>query len=246
MSPAPSPPAPLLPKSTPARLAKCRALSLGSLTPHRPGLPPTSQLCPCSVLVSPSQGPFPSGTLPDASPAHLSYLPQPCPGCFPLNPALCQPPQSPPPHPSTLPITQLTFSSPSQTSNVSRAFFLLPFNSSHFRRAQLAPCTPTSPPHPTASSPSLRSSPCIPGPTAAAHLGEGPGLRTWRPRSSGAAAPSGPGGQRSLKALRSRRLTEQTAGPACNSGWTPAAFRILALFRSPPLSRAPTRCQEQF
>lgn len=151
--------------------------------PWRPELPtgqahsPPSRLSPRTAQVSQS-GPLPSGTLPDASLLTCPASPDSalCPGYFPLNSSLQA--RVSPPHPSW----DRGVSSPSQTSNVSRPFFLLPFSSSHSKH-----------PHPTTLPRSLSSSP--------APLGSRPRLpRTW---GKGRASPPGgcrAAGQRPLAA----------------------------------------------
>lgn len=171
--------------------------------PWRPELPtgqahsPTIPAIPRTAQVSRSS-PLPSGTLPDASLLTCPASPDSalCPGYFPLNSSLQA--RVSPPHPSC----GGGGSSPSQTSNVSRPFFLLPFSSSHFRHPHFSP----SPYNFTPVSALLTCSPRFPA-APSAHLGEGTGLPTWRLQSSGAAAPSGRGEKLSLSGLTSQCLT---------------------------------------
>lgn len=143
----PLPPSPYQP-----RLTKARAPSLGSLTSHRPALPPTP-IIPATPTHCPNV--LQSKTLPDSSPAHGSSFPQLCDSLrtswsFPPNSSLLQTPHCPL---LTSPLSQvlgrllllLTFS----YFQPPWGFFLLLLSNPHLRHPQVSPFSPTSSPHPT-------------------------------------------------------------------------------------------------
>ena len=179
------------------RPAKCQAPSLGPFISHRPG-PPLNHPSPSPTFqMSPSRVRLTSRTIPDSSPAHLPSLPH-----------LCSMP-SVPPLPSSSPrqTPQLSLLAPPFSQALSqpppvprRGSFPLPsFSILHVGLAQLSPFTRISSPRPPPTPPpALRSLPGSPAlsPKPPEHLlGKRRGLLTWRPQSSGAAAPSGRGGK---------------------------------------------------
>lgn len=195
LSPSPLPHSPYQP-----RLAKCQAPSLGSLISHRPG-PPLNHpsgpdaLSKCSPVTSTS----PPG--PSLTPHLLTYLPS-------LNFALC--PQFPP--------SPASSGSLPDSSNLAVAFFPSPLSaSSTWDSLSSLPSPPFRPPN---SSPSPALFTPVPCPLDQPEhlLGKRRGLLlTWRPQSSGAAAPSGRGGKCNPTGLPSQLVPywEWTTIAAC-------------------------------
>ena len=191
-------------------LAKCRAPSLGSLISHRPGPPPQPSQPPMHCPNVPQSRPSPPGL---SLTPHLSSLHQLC-----STPSVV-PHLHPPPPPSARPLSFPSSPLVSPKHSASRLLLLTRllqpphgFLSSPHSAAPKSDTHSSLPsPHfvPSPRSPplALRSSPSSPGPwdLPPAHLvGKRMGLLTWRPQSSGAAAPSGRGGKRSPTGLPSQ------------------------------------------
>lgn len=220
----PSPP----PQSTSAKAGKVPGPFPGVLN-----LPPARPTPPLTLLAV-QMFPFTSRTLPDSLPVQLSSHPalRYAGSSFPPTPLSARPLSFPSSFPST---QQPAISSSSPESSIfPMAFFLPPFSRPHVGGSQLSPFSPILPPHPRLL-PQPRA--LHPPPLAAWRRlqyiwgrggGKRRGLLTWRPQSSGAAAPGGRGGKRSPIGLPSRLWCLTGNGPPflpagyC-SDWTQAA-----------------------